>query len=245
MTSSADTTTIILDPQRVLRTLLIIIAALVFFSTVTQILYYTAPRFPTLYFFTHFFDLDQERNAPTAFSSLLHLTCAVLVWVVGTARRRVQLPYPVRWRFLMFLFLLTASDELFVLHERAGPPMRKLFGLVDGIFYFAWVIPGIVFVVTIGLLLARLVLDLPPPIRRLVIASGLIFVGGAIGVEMLGADQFSEVGHKTLRDLPFFTIEEAMEMIGPSVFIYAMLRYLRDHLGGAQISVPPAAGART
>ncbi|HVR32602.1 MAG TPA: hypothetical protein VMS74_07825 [Acidimicrobiia bacterium] len=64
---------------------------------------------------------------------------------------------------------------------------------------------------------------LSPGIRRLLIASGIIYVGGAVGLETLSGIFFGT-------DLVYGTIahgEEFLEMLGVVVFIEAMLRLLQ------------------
>ena len=63
--------------------------------------------------------------------------------------------------------------------------------------------------------------------RRLFFLSGLLFVGGAIGLEMLEGYVFKlygTAGHIYIDML--CCAEELLEMVGVTVFIYALLDYL-------------------
>ena len=62
------------------------------------------------------------------------------------------------------------------------------------------------------------------------IAAGAIFVGGAIGVEMLGGHWFVTQGRDNVTYVALQTLEETMEMMGIVVFIYALAEYLDEHL---------------
>jgi hypothetical protein len=76
-------------------------------------------------------------------------------------------------------------DETATLHEKLLHPVRNALH-AEGFFYFAWVIPGALFVlgflaVTFGFL-RRLAADT----RRRFLVAGFIYVSGSLGMEMVG-----------------------------------------------------------
>jgi hypothetical protein len=232
-----------MEPGRVLRVLLATTALLVALSDALQCLYHLGPQFPLRDFFVFVLSVNEEKSVPTVFNFLLHVLSAILVLAVTVLQRRAVGRYPWRWVLLFLIFVYTASDEILALHERIGTRLHEQMHTTGALFY-AWVIPGAGFVLLVTLLELRLVLDLPTPIRRLAVASACIFVGGALGVESLESLEASGRALNTLRWELLGGFEEGMEMAGLSLFIYAMLRYVREHLGGLALTLP-AVNART
>ena len=98
------------------------------------------------------FYLDYERNIPTYFSMLIIFLAALILTFISMLEKKKGSQYVSRWITLAIGFLLMAADEGFQLHERLTNPFKNFFVQGEqGIFYFAWVIPGIVIVIFIGL----------------------------------------------------------------------------------------------
>ena len=58
------------------------------------------------------------------------------------------------------------------------------------------------------------------------VLSGALYVGGAAGVELVGAAVYSAEGFDTLRYTLAVTVEEAMEMLGAVLFL-SVVTWLR------------------
>lgn len=239
MQSRTDTA-FVLDTRTVLVVLLGTTAFFALLSDALQALFYLGPNFPLRDFVVYIFDVNFEKSVPTVFNYLLHLACAITVLLVTLLRRRASGSYEWRWILLALLFVYTSFDEILVLHERIGVRLQEHFHPTGALFY-AWVVPGAAFALLVGILELKLVMGLPPPIRKLAIASACVFLGGALGVEMLGSEEFWEHMAHTLRLELLASLEEAMEMSGLSLFIYAMLRYVQEYLGGMGLVLPPRA----
>ena len=65
----------------------------------------------------------------------------------------------------------------------------------------------------------------------LFVVSGLIYVAGAIGFELLGAWEADFHGTDTIRYCILFTCEEFLEMIGIVLLIYSLLSYIVHEIG--------------
>jgi hypothetical protein len=76
---------------------------------------------------------------------------------------------------------------------------------------------------------------------RLFVLSGMIFVAGAIGLEMLNGDLHSEGKADTLRYSLQSGMEEFCELIGASLFLYAVLDVLDRR--GVRVHVNVASSA--
>jgi len=111
---------------------------------------------------------------------------------------------------------------------------------LSGMFYFSWVIPGAVLVGVVAVLYLRFVWSLARPTRAGFVATAVLFLGGALGMEMIGAWQASSHGMDSLTYALLATCEEFLEMASIVVFIHTLLAHLRAM---APLSVLNIAGA--
>lgn len=173
-----------------------------------------------------FFYFDKEKNIPTYFSSIILLVAAVLLGYIYLLKSRTKDDYYQYWGFLGLGFLFMSIDEYVGFHELLNLSLQERTEL-SGWFYNPWVIVGIGVVVMVGLLLYRFILNLKASIRRRFLLSGIIYVGGAIGVELLGGyitDYYG--GRETFLYAAVSHVEEVLEMVGVSYFIYGLLSFL-------------------
>ena len=172
------------------------------------------------------FNLNRERNIPTFFSLLLMVTAALLLAVIAVLNGKQKTHDASKWAILSFGFLYMAYDEAFEIHERLTAPVRALLGSGNlGIFYYAWVIPGIVVVLVVALFFARFVLRLPAIIRRTFLMAAALYVGGSIGFELVGGAYAELHGSNNLTYNIISTAEESLEIAGLIVFLWALLKY--------------------
>jgi hypothetical protein len=83
---------------------------------------------------------------------------------------------------------------------------------------------------------ARFFMKLPPKIRWLMGTAGTIYVGGALGMELI--EGYYASLHGGQGNMPFAilaTIEEACEMTGILVFMYALLLYISTYIQEVKI----------
>ena len=177
-----------------------------------------------------FFYVDGEYNIPSSFSALLLLFAALLLAVITLLEREQSNSMVLHWMVLSLGFFYMATDEVLSFHEKAIMPVRKLLGNAHyGVFYYAWVIPGIVVVFILGLFFLRFLSRLPVRTRFAFLTAGILYVGGAIGVELIGG-RFDELhGKLNLTYSMIVTAEESLEMAGVIIFIWALLRYIADN----------------
>lgn len=172
------------------------------------------------------FNLELEKNIPTVFSSFLALTCsAVLFITVKLERNNTQ--FKRYWAGLCFIFLFIAVDEIVGFHEMTMSISRDFFN-ASGLLYYAWTIPAGIIVIIIGAIYLKFLFLLNNPVRILFIISGLIYVSGAIGVELFEGAINELGGYMSLNYLILVTIEEAMEMLGLCIFLYGILKFLEN-----------------
>lgn len=171
--------------------------------------------------------LNNESNLPTWFSTVLLLGCAAMLAVIASAARRGALTHPGHWIFLAFIFLLLSIDESARVHERTIVPLRRALD-TGGLFYYAWVVPAIGFLVVLAAAYLRFLLALPPPVRTLVVCAAAVYLGGALGVEMLGAAWAEAHGATGLEYDLLVTVEESLEIGGLVIFAFALLQFMSD-----------------
>lgn len=167
--------------------------------------------------------LDLEKNIPTFVSASLLVLCALLTaqhaktaWHHSRAEARY-------WAGMAVAFTFVALDEWFSWHEQLIRPVREALNL-SGYLYYGWVVPYGVAVLILAALYLRFLWRLPAPFRRrLFIAAGL-FLGGAVGMELVGGAYFD--GNQERRDFGFGLItmvEETLELSGAAVALRAFV----------------------
>jgi hypothetical protein len=220
-------------PRSVIRTLGIMAAALVAISLGVLIATSMAGRHPLEVRLAKFFYLDAERNLPTAFSTLLHLIAAVLLTLIAVLERRCSREGKLYWAGLSAGFVLMGVDEAWSFHEQLNAPVRALLGIQEqlGVLYYTWVVPAIVFVALLALPYARFLWRLPAVTRTAFLVAAALFLGGAIGAELLAGLHDELHGDATLASGLLSTLEEALEMAGVIVFIRALLAYVDQRHG--------------
>lgn len=170
-------------------------------------------------------DVNQEKNFATAFSVLLLLWCAVLLRQISRLRSRDS--FVSHWRSLSFIFVGMAADEWLLLHERMNAFLDDRFQ-TSGFLYYDWVIPGSLFVLSVGLIYARFLRCLPTATRDRFLFSGGLYVSGALGMEMVSGYYVDRYGLSNRAVLALLNgVEESAEMFGLVVFIYALMIYSR------------------
>jgi len=182
--------------------------------------------------FRQLFDLDEENNLPSWYSGTALFITTVFLWFCAREKRTIEDPWSRQWYVLTIGFLVLAIDEIAGLHETFNSLVK-----------INWAIPGGILAVAIGFMFAPFLFRLHRRTSLLFLLSGMIYVGGAIGVELLAASLKSD----SLRYYWMTLLEEGMEMLGVLIFLYALLAYMSGH-GKNRIKVaaflrPPQAGS--
>jgi len=178
-------------------------------------------------------NFNTEKNIPSIFSGSLHFVAAIILSIIGLSRLRID-NKKVFWFCLSFLFLFVGLDEILRIHEKLNGYLSNLWD-TSGIFYYTWVIPYGIALILIALACFKPLFALPKQTLRHFILSAIIFLLGAVGMEMFTGWYIS---HQNLEGLdidrmPFifvlYTIEELLEMLGISFFIYALLKFIGEY----------------
>lgn len=167
---------------------------------------YTASELPWL--LLQLFDLDEEYNLPTWFSSFLLLNNALVLFVIAQADTS---PYQLHWRILAAGFLFLSVDEVAGMHETINTAIE-----------INWAIPGGIVALLTGAAFIPFLRALPRQRAALYVLSGVIYVSGAIIIELLSEDMDSD----SLSYMLAVAVEEGSEMAGACLFLAVNLRYL-------------------
>ncbi|RJQ33092.1 MAG: hypothetical protein C4562_01370 [Actinobacteria bacterium] len=213
-----------INPKKIAIFLVIIALFLTIQSVTAQYLLHVL-KYNHLIEYIRLVNLDSEANIPTWFAVILLLCCSTLLFLIGVSARKNGNKDSVYWKGLALLFLYISIDEASRIHELSIKPLRHLFN-VSGYLYFTWVIPGLILVIVIVLLYLKFFVNLPQKICNLIAGAWGLYVGGALGMEAIGARYISHVGSVDMLFVMITTIEETLEMLGLILFIYALLIYL-------------------
>ena len=205
-------------------------SALVLASILGQGMYYLPHHNRIQQVLSTMFYVDKEFNVPSTFSALLLLFAGILLFSITLRNVKAKLIFG-HWLVLACGFSVMAIDEMFSFHERLIDPVHSLFTNVLnvdhlGIFRFAWVIPGIALVLALIPYFWKFVLNLPRHTRRNFLTAAAIYLGGAIGTELLGGYFFATHGSTdSFLYSMIATVEESLEMSGVILFIYGLMVY--------------------
>jgi len=240
-----------LSSGKVIKFLVFVVLGLISFSLLGQLAKVMwAGDYPWIVSLAHLFDVDREKNLASLYSATMLLVCAFLLAVITWAKRLSRDRYVRHWGFLSCIFLFLAADEWTSLHEKTVEPLRALLGGNRGGFlHFAWVIPGALFVGIVAIAYLKFLKDLPTRTQRLLLTAGTVYVAGALVMEMVDGAYAHQYGWRiwnqqglkpTLEALVYtlmMTCEEALEMVGVLICIYALLSYLGDCIQEIRIRI--------
>lgn len=175
------------------------------------------------------FYLDFEGNVPTYINALLLFIPSLLFAGIGAWKSSIKDRFRFHWNGLGVIFFILSVDEVASFHEELIKPMRAAFGS-DGIFYFAWIIPGMIAIALFGLTYIMYFLHLENKFKLLFFLSLAVYLGGVIGGEMVSGYFAANLGIKNYTYAVVASLEESIEMLGCSLIIYSLLEYIKHYL---------------
>jgi len=185
-------------------------------------------EYPRIHNFT-MINLDEEANIPTYVSSFLLLVSGVLLAIIAMGEKKRDSKHVRHWVLLSGLFFYMSLDEAAGIHEQLNGPINEMLD-VGGISYYGAVIPGIMATLFLLVIYFRFWMGLPPRSKYLFMVSAVLYVGGVIGLEMVGGIHASLHGIENLHYGILTTVEETLEFSGVTMFIYALMDFLRSHM---------------
>jgi hypothetical protein len=221
---AADEQRVVIRSRRIVRPLWIIMALVVLAGLAGQVVRVTTGH-EWLFGLIPKTNLYNEGNIPAFFSAMLLAFAALLLTVIAVSHRSRGERFGRHWVALAVVFFGLSMDEAVAFHELATEPLRAILN-TGGIFFYAWIIPGLGFLALFAVSFWRFFWNLPTDTKRRFALAGAMFVFGAVGVELVEsavADHHGEAGMDYVLLVGF---EEALEMAGVIVFIDALFRYI-------------------
>jgi len=217
-----------LSKERVLRFHLGAVIAIHVVNVATLWMRYLADDFRFRQTFVDFFSVSSEGKLPTWFSGLALVACGAVLAVIALDRFRARDSSRFHWGLLSGIFFYISFDEVTHVHEEIGPVFGNALGTTG--FLAGWVVPGMIVLSVVGVIYFRFLLTLPRRSRTLFITAAAIYIGGALGMELVGSiyqENFPrDIGYGIIA-----TIEEVGEMFGIVVFLYALLDHVEREIG--------------
>lgn len=211
--------------KRIFRIMLAIICFFACANIIGKFSKHYLPNFLFRDFLTMQFNLDGELNLPSVYSALTLLVCSIILSAITYIKKNQHDHYTSDWGRLSILFAFLFFDELTSIHETLVKPVKTVIN-VGGIFNFAWVIPGIFFVLFMFVMFLKFLINLPRKTRHYFLIAGVIYVGGAIGYELVGGYIADAYTPQSAIYVLSVTLEESLEMLGIAVFIYGLLSHI-------------------
>jgi len=160
--------------------------------------------------------LSYEGNVPTWCSSSLLLACAIAAGAIArdaTTWRR-------HWWGVAVVFGYASMDEAAEIHEHLG-------GLIGthGVLYFDWVVFAVAVLIVLSVLYLRFVIALPRATRIGLIVAGILYAGGAVGMELPLGWWTERFGNEGLGYALIDWFEETFELIGATLALRVLVRH--------------------
>lgn len=169
-------------------------------------------------------DIDTEQSVFTWISVLSLFFAAQLLLELGQDAFARNDRFKRHWLFLAGVFFFLSFDEFSSIHEKISAAIA---GQVDntGIFYYAWAAPaGLLALVGLAIFIP-FIRSFRPRHAVLLVASAVIFLFGAVVMEMVGGAIAEDKGLETAAYRLATSIEEGCELAGVLLFIYVLLDY--------------------
>ncbi|RPJ86617.1 MAG: hypothetical protein EHM18_05315 [Acidobacteria bacterium] len=218
-------------PARQITSILFLVASsFLALHLIAYYLFYHAPIDSSLFrLIVEALDLNAEGTLSTWYSSVTLLACGIGFGFVALAAYQDGSPRALHWSALCLLAMLFSADEIAGLHEKLNGPVKMLIH-AGGFFTFAWVIPGLVFVLFLLVSFRRFYRSLPRQTRfYLGLATALYFLG-SLGLEMVGGEYSEAYGRDGFGYKALTGLEEFLEMAGVATFLHGIAVHINAHV---------------
>ena len=215
----------LLPSAQTLRLVLLVAAGVLTARGVgTEVAYYTGGE-ERLGPLVAFVSLSYERNLPTWYASGLLLCCALALGLIARVASLSREAGRRHWTALACAFAYLSLDEAVGLHEHLGGLLE-----LDGVLFFSWVVPAAVLVTLGGLAFLPFLARLPPRRRWQFVVAGALYVGGALLMELPLGWWTERHGNDNLVYALIDHVEEALELVGVSLFLGALMEELGERV---------------
>lgn len=222
------------SPVQIFKTLLLIVIMLCLLSLISTEVYSTTSSGGVKHIMLKF-NVGQENNVPTWFSSTLYIFVSMIAfWIAFTVQSMKTSRFLIHWYGIATLGLLLSIDESSSFHELLTPATKHFINTA-GFFDNAWMIPIAGLVIAFTILYIPWLISLPRRIAVIFITAGLLLVTGAMGFEGIGSLVLERYGADLFYHF-IVAVEEGLEMVGISTAIYGLLLHSQT-LSNAALNV--------
>ncbi|MBI5661144.1 MAG: hypothetical protein HZC46_03255 [Ignavibacterium album] len=186
-----------------------------------------------LYRFVKLFNLNLEANIPAWYSGFLMIMISGLSLYIAKIK---SLPLRKYFLSISIIFLFMSIDEISSIHEILNNPVRTLFNF-GSLFYWAWIFPALVFLIILAFAFRQFFMMIDKKFGKLFLLSGVVYLMGVIGFEMLGGWLYSNKLGNSYYYVIEVVVEESLEMVGLWLFIYALIEYLKSFVDEVRIGI--------
>ena len=181
------------------------------------------------------FNFVEEGNLANFYQGTQLLLAAVILLMIWRGKKQAGGAFRRRWLALGLIFIFLGCDEVAQIHETTIANtialLRKRLTGHEPAGKTGWMFLYLPLLAAFGLAYLPFLRHLPGRIAVLMLASGGIYVGGAVGVEKI-ANWFAEkYGDDTVGYVLIDNLGEFMESAGIALFIYTLLSYLAIQSG--------------
>ena len=184
-------------------------------------------RYREIWQWNKYFNLTYEMNFPAFYSAFLLGLAGFILGIIALNKIRQRARFSFQWVCLSILFFYLSADELLALHENLGYLANDYFGR-ENLIIQDWAYAGIVLVLLFTVLFWPFFRHLPSGHKFRFFLSAVLYLGGSLGMEIIGSIYEIRFGYQEIPYLIFTTIEEALEMGGMIYFINTLMLYLEE-----------------
>lgn len=195
-----------------------IVTALIVLGSIAAFLVYQGWVFFGDEQFERLFHLDRELSVPATVSVLGLASCSLLLALLTAARHQGGHGYVRHWAVLAIGFALMAVDEGAAVHETGDAALNGLAITSEYAFLSrAWVLAGGAIALVVGLAYIPFLLHLPRWYAIGFAAAGAMYLAGALGFEMIGAQAVADEAGAFY--MVTVVLEEGLELSGLGLFL--------------------------
>lgn len=166
--------------------------------------------------------LSAEGNVPTWFASSLLLVCALVAGSIA-AQLAAGAPWRTHWWGIALALGYVSLDEVVGLHEQLGGMFET-----GGVLYFDWVLVAAPIVGVLAIVYWPFLRALVPRTRMRLILAAVIYVGGALGMELPLGWWTERAGDDNLVYALIDWVEETLELVGAGLALVAFVKHREE-----------------
>jgi hypothetical protein len=197
-----------------------------------------------LWAFARQFDFGQEGNFINWYQSVTLFGCALLAGTITFLNKHAGRPRTALWALIAVVMAFVAVDEAAQIHERTLNAVIAALtgeessakGGEDGAFGSSkWMFVYVPVALALSALYFRFFLALPKRTRWGFVIAATLYIGGAVGVELLFEQFSADGGGDTLGSFALDAASELGEMLGVAVFSGTLVAYLAREFSGLRV----------